>query len=83
MKRNMCLIRCILEYAESNATGVRIPAPDIRGFTEAEVHYHMGLCDQAGYLNVESAGANPGGPAYYVILNLTWSGHEVLEKLRA
>ena len=50
MRRNMSLIKELLTYAEANATGVRLPAPTIRGFSETEVHYHLGLCDQAGYL---------------------------------
>ena len=78
MKRDMQLIYKILRYAEERANGRRLDAPSCTDYSPEQVHYHIGLCEQAGYLEVALAGANPGGPPYYVIVALTWSGHEVL-----
>ena len=85
MRRDMKLIRKLLEYAEAEATGllVGIPAPKIDDHTDAEVHYHIGLCGEAGLLHVVEM--NGDGHRRYRIESLTWQGHEqqaaVLESL--
>ncbi len=78
MKRHRKLIRLILEYAELNATGSELDPPKIDGFTPAEVNYHIGLCDEAKFLHVNST-KSPDDPRQYTIVNLTWAGHEVLD----
>ncbi len=80
MRRDMTLIARILRYAEGNASLTvwsRIPKFD--GYTDAEVHYHIGLCIQAEYLqNTKSVPFN--GRCLGVGL-LTWAGHEALDRL--
>ena len=44
MKRYMCLILKILEYAEQRANGGFAPAPVYSEYTKRIVHYHIGLC---------------------------------------
>ena len=79
MKRKMKLIRKLLQYAENNATGILIEAPEYRDYSDEEVHYHIGLCIEAGYLHANQKVASD--PARYLIRNLTWRGHEELERL--
>ena len=74
MKRCMKLIHLILEYTEKKATGGMISAPPSPDHTDELVEYHIELCAEAGYLRLDPNG---------YILELTWAGHEELEKWRA
>ena len=82
MRREQRLIRRLLEYAECTATGAALPVPEYDDYTAVVVHYHVGLCAQAGYLEVADVtnGADVG--TRYSILNLTWKGHDKLDALR-
>ncbi len=78
MNRDMDLICQILKYARDNATGRGIQAPVIPDVSEEALHYHIGLCEEAGYLKViprQTIGSLP----RFAILNLTWDGHDFLE----
>ena len=44
------------------------------------VNYHIGLCSEAGFIHADERGLTP--PKSYEIWNLTWDGHEFLEKHR-
>ena len=76
MKRDMVLIKQILKYVEKN--GYRedkgLFAPDIPGFTDQQVKYHIMLCAQAGFVQIDGAG---------LLDYLTWLGHNKLESLRS
>ena len=74
----MKLILMILRYAKEKAHGSLLRAPSFEGFSEVQIHYHIGLCSEAGFLHVnrQSRGLNQ-APAY-AIFNLTWNGHEFL-----
>ena len=48
MKRDMSLIRKILEYVEAQTDGRYHDAPRCSDFSQESVHYHIGLCGQAG-----------------------------------
>ena len=82
MQRQMKLIREMLQYTESNAAGLPICAPELEGYSVEEIHYHIGLCGQAGYIET-SNNTFAGMPTpRYKLINLTWKGHEELERLR-
>ena len=81
MKRQMKLIRKLLQYAEANATGLPIDAPEYQKYSEEEVHYHLGLCSEAGYMRVSNSTYAGMPTPRYMIINLTWQGHEELERL--
>ena len=78
MKRKMTLIYKILEWTESHADGDPKTPPEIQGYQDAEINYHIGLCIQAGYLE---ANYRPIDRTYRII-NLTWDGHEALDRHR-
>lgn len=79
MKRYMCLILEILRFAErQSGEEPMIPPPEIEGYTPRQVHYHVGLCGEAGYLHVRES--STGGE--FFIQSLTWQGHEVLDRHR-
>ena len=76
MRRNMLLIRLILEGVEAlPADPKRGFSPfSIEGFPDEALRYHARLCEQAGLVVM---GRTPH------IRELTWTGHELLDKLRA
>ena len=78
MKRSMKLIRMILEYVEREGNCRPLALPDFEDFTRVDVHYHVGLCFQAGFLKGREQRAI-GEKEHYVILGLTWEGHEFLD----
>ena len=86
MRRDMDLIRRLLEYAEAKESIEPIPAPEIGGYYDDQIHYHLRLCQEAGYLRVEAmetrgVGA-PRRAVHYRIIELTWRGHEQLAAMR-
>ena len=82
MKRDLKLIRKILEYAEAQTDGRYHDAPECLGFAREDVHYNIGLCGQAGYLEVRKVSGAEESHERYVLRNLTWQGHETLDRLR-
>ncbi|MDE2785713.1 MAG: DUF2513 domain-containing protein [Chloroflexota bacterium] len=83
MQRKMKLIRKILEYVEVSTTEERLPVPEFRDYSEAEVHYHLGLCEEAKYLVLYQPETDDPIRRFGGISRLTWAGHETLEAMRA
>ncbi len=83
MKRDMQLIRKILEYLEGKCQGdgQLIPVPSLDGYANDAVSYHVGLCIQAGYIEGKDQSFVGAAPMYDMIC-LTWDGHEKLAELR-
>ena len=73
MKRYMELIQKLLEWAEQKQTVTPQMPPEIEGFTLEQVRYHVRLCGEAGYLDIQNQ---------HLICCLTWAGHEALAQLR-
>ncbi len=82
MRREYKLIRAILEYVECHGNGSWINAPELNGYSNTQIMYHIKLCMQAGFLEaMEDSGIGYDGEIYRV-KSLTWSGHNELERLR-
>ena len=47
-----------------------------------DIHYHVGLCGQAGYVAVLTISGSGEEHPRYKVGNLTWEGHEALVVLR-
>ncbi|MDE0534346.1 MAG: DUF2513 domain-containing protein [Albidovulum sp.] len=81
MKRQMKLIFQILKYAEANVhNGEPAPMPEFDEYSRSEVEYHVKLCDQAGYIDYIHGGGKRKAPVS--IENLTWAGHDALDRMR-
>ena len=50
MKRDMALIRTLLEHVENLCGGEWLDAPTLPHRTDQQIHYHIDLCQQAGFL---------------------------------
>ena len=82
MRRFKDLVQAILSYVERYSGPPPIEVPEIPSFDQLQVHYHVGLCSEAGFLHVKEI-PNPNGCwKQYEIINLTWQGHEALDKLK-
>ncbi len=67
MKRDMRLIKSLLEHAEEHGNGEEIPLPTLTSWDTKAIEYHWELCQEAGFINGS---------------HLTWEGHERLAVLR-
>ena len=84
MQRNQTLIREILKYVEGHEGSHMLAAPKLDGYSDEQIHYHIGLCVEAGYL--EAQPLNTLGASYTMyprINHMTWHGHEALDSMRA
>ena len=82
MQRKMKLIRKILEYVESSQEEETLPVPGFDDFSEAEIHYHVGLCEEAGYLTAIQPRPVNNPHRFGGIVQLNWEGHEALDRMR-
>ncbi len=76
MPRDMELIRMILIYVRNHAKSGSLVFPSFAGYEKGMVDYHVMLCEQAGYLQLNEETLDE----ERLILNLTWAGHEFLSK---
>ena len=81
MKRCMEIIRKILEYAEAQES-LWFDPPHVEGVEPERVHYHVGLCGQAGLLDIDDNSVHNVAYPRYRIEGLTWQGHEELKRMR-
>ena len=80
MRRYMNLVALILAYVEEAKKCGGIPIPRLNEYTHDQVVYHVKLCEEAGYLDIE---VSPHDKMPTAIHRITWAGHEILDQLRA
>ena len=78
MKRDWNLIQSILEYMEEYGNGIQKETPQLEGYSQKQVKYHVLLCGEAEYMTVLETEAGD----VIGMLRLTWAGHNALEVLR-
>ncbi len=77
MRRDPELVLLLLRYAEEEATGTRfLTEPSFDNYSRSQVGHHIKICQQAGLLEASKQGKVPR------IKDLTWKGHEYLDKHR-
>ena len=86
MKRDMNLIRRILEYLEDTETTDLTAPPEIPNVSTDVICYHARLCRQAGYIS-EYRETLSGDREPKILVcrlgQLTWAGHQALGELRS
>ena len=85
VKRDMDLIRKILEYRESQPWTELVKLPEFPDVSAHEVCYHAWLCRDGGFVLAHAEVVSEDGPLRILhcrIGPLTWQGHELLEALR-
>lgn len=76
MKRDMALIRKILEATEAHETNERISEYAFDGFDQEVIRAHVVLLIKRGLLDGTLQTAYPTSKA--VVAGLTWEGHDFL-----
>lgn len=80
MKRDWELIRKILIKLESKVDDTPLDSESFKGVYPEKVIYHYKILAQAELIQIEDSSTM--GEEDYSAINLTWSGHEFLDKIR-
>ena len=83
MKRDLELIRKLMFFFDEKPGSEHVAVPPIPGFQEGVIKYHLILLHDAGYLRCEPVRSSTSDRVIYVLpFELTWQGHEFLDKIR-
>ncbi|HUT54550.1 MAG TPA: DUF2513 domain-containing protein [bacterium] len=82
MKRDMELIRKILQSIEEEPTGFAPNHIKIEGYSEDQINYHVYLMIDAGLLEGFKVTSHDSNSPEAKARNLTWFGHEFLDASR-
>lgn len=83
MKRDLELVRKLLLFFDEKPGSEHVELPPISGYEELSIKYHLVLLHDAGYLRCETVKSSTSDRVIYVLpFDLTWSGHEFLDKIR-
>jgi hypothetical protein len=83
MRRNLDLVRSILQWMEDQPEGRNINWKiDIAGATSEEIGYHAHLMAQAGLITAADATALENHSPNAIPTSITWAGHEFLAASR-
>ena len=78
MKRDMVLVRKLLEYVEANGARLFKGSIQIAGYEREQITLHIFLLADAGFIELGQDTLTDKGP-----LVLTWKGCDYLESLKA
>lgn len=82
MKRDMDLVREILLHAEALSSGYVNDVPELEGYTEEQVGYHIYLMEKAGLVDAADSSTLESDSPSAILLNVTWQGHDFLDSIR-
>ncbi len=82
MKRDMDLCRKILFAIEEQYKDTSIVDLEIPGYTMNQVAYHCKILKDGGLVSQYSAQYDGGGLYFFQVGNLTWEGHDFLDRIR-
>ena len=83
MKRDLELVRKLLIFFDEKPGPEHVEVPPIQGYADSVIKYHLVLLHDAGYLRCEPVKSSTSDRTIYVLpFELTWAGHEFLEKVR-
>jgi hypothetical protein len=82
MKRDMDLIRTILQRVESDESARPKQPLEIPEHTPEEINYHIALLNDAGFVDATIRGSGQSSVSLAAIQRLTWHGHEFLDAAR-
>lgn len=84
MKRDMELVRKLLFFFEEKADPKHVQVPPIDGYSETLIKYHCVLLHDAGLIFCEPVKSSTSErPIYVIPFELSWAGHEFLDKIRS
>ena len=74
----MNLVREILIWTENQEHGIVGKNPEIEGYSDEEIGYHVYLMNQAGLVRASDVTARGDDSPSALLLELTWNGYEFL-----
>ncbi len=80
MIRDIDLVRKILLEIEKKEEPLGWITPEIEGYSENEISYHIKILAEADLLDARNLGGK--GEFEWAAINLTWVGHEFLDASR-
>lgn len=84
MKRDFDLVRKLLIFFEEKPGPERVEVPPIEEYDDLTIKYHLVLLYEAGFLRCEPVKSSTSDRIIYVLpFDLTWQGHEFLDKIRS
>lgn len=83
MKRDMDLVRQILIAAEAQENGYTDGNPEIDGYTEEQIGYHIYLMEQAGLVEAANASALGSASPSAILFSIKWKGHDFLDAAKS
>lgn len=82
MKRDLELVKLILEHFENKSDWQGEQVVPIEGYEQKLIDYHIQIMYEAGLLNAEPA-VTANGRIYDALpFRLTWQGHEFLDNIK-
>jgi len=78
MKLDMVLMREILQALEAKGSLEWVPAPEIKGYSEEAISYHLELLQEREYIQAK----NLKGTTEWAVKGLTWKGDDFLKSLK-
>lgn len=78
MKRDIDLIRKLLLYFDEKPDDHMVECPQVEGYTDLQIRYHLILMYEAGFLRCEKEVTETGRIIKVYPFSLTWSGHEFI-----
>jgi len=82
MKRDMDLIRSILQKVESCEDSYGINSPVIEGYSEAQIASHLKMLLDGGLIETKDVSGGFQQEDLYVGINLRWDGQDFLSASR-
>jgi DNA-binding transcriptional ArsR family regulator len=80
MKRDMDLIRKILRKVRDHEDPYGLDGiPEIDGYSEKEISYHIGILNDAGLITANPLGEMGVEFENYFSINLTWQGQDFID----
>lgn len=77
------MVRKLLFFFEEKVDTSHVMVPPIAGYEEVLIKYHLVLLYDAGLIRCEAVRSSTSDRVIYVVpFDLTWDGHEFLEKIR-
>lgn len=82
MKRDLELVKKILEYYEAKDTWRHDKELQIEGYSLDETQYNLQIMYEGGFINAEPISTENGRLHGLLPFRLTWEGHEFLDSIR-
>ena len=75
------LQKAVLLYAREHVHERHVQPPTLEGYTEVQVHYHVRMCHEAGYMDATEVSSHSHQGKRYLMGPLTYAGQAKLQEM--